>query len=175
MKLLEETNSNCYTATLQHCRLSKERKKRLQKSHLYCLDPFLDEDGVLRVGGCLRRSQLETAEKHPALLPKRHHLSKLVIKHHHTKVHHQGRQITHGAVRQAGFWIIGGHGMVAKTLSACVMCRKARGKMLTQHMANLPADRMEVTPPFTNVGFDVFGPWTIHTRRSRGGAMNSKR
>lgn len=42
-------------------------------------------------------------------------------------------------------------------------------------MADLPADRMEATPPFTNVGFDVFGPWKIRTRKLRGGAIDSKR
>ena len=42
-------------------------------------------------------------------------------------------------------------------------------------MADLPADRIEVTPPFTNVGFDVFGPWSIQTRKTRGGASSSKR
>ena len=42
-------------------------------------------------------------------------------------------------------------------------------------MADLPKDRLETPPPFTNVGFDVFGPWTVQTRKLRGGALNSKR
>jgi hypothetical protein len=42
-------------------------------------------------------------------------------------------------------------------------------------MADLPADRLEVGAPFTNVGFDVFGPWEVHTRKTRGGAAKSKR
>ena len=42
-------------------------------------------------------------------------------------------------------------------------------------MADLPKDRLEVAPPFTNVGLDVFGPWTICTRRTRSSAVNSKR
>lgn len=42
-------------------------------------------------------------------------------------------------------------------------------------MADLPAERIEVSPPFTNVGFDVFGPWPIQTRKTRGGIANSKR
>lgn len=42
-------------------------------------------------------------------------------------------------------------------------------------MADLPSDRLSMEPPFTNVGLDVFGPWTIVTRRTRGGAANSKR
>ena len=46
---------------------------------------------------------------------------------------------------------------------------------MEQRMADPPADRMEVAPPFTNVGFDVFGPWKIRSRKTRGGAANSKR
>jgi hypothetical protein len=42
-------------------------------------------------------------------------------------------------------------------------------------MADLPCERLETPPPFTNVGFDVFGPWSIQTRKLRGGAVNAKR
>ena len=42
-------------------------------------------------------------------------------------------------------------------------------------MADLPEDRITATPPFTNVGMDVFGPWTVVTRRTRGGTSDSKR
>ena len=42
-------------------------------------------------------------------------------------------------------------------------------------MAELPSDRLEEAPPFTYVGIDVFGPWSITTRRTRGGQANSKR
>ncbi|KAK3737865.1 hypothetical protein QZH41_007295, partial [Actinostola sp. cb2023] len=42
-------------------------------------------------------------------------------------------------------------------------------------MADLPKDRTEPSPPFTNVGIDVFGPWYVRTRKLRGGAANSKR
>lgn len=34
---------------------------------------------------------------------------------------------------------------------------------------------MEPGPPFTNVGLDVFGPWNIVTRRTRGWSAQSKR
>ena len=65
--------------------------------------------------------------------------------------------------------------MVAKELSSCEPWKKLRGPPLTQRMADLPADRTEVGPPFTNVGFDVFGPWTVQRRKMSGGATNSKR
>lgn len=47
--------------------------------------------------------------------------------------------------------------------------------MSNQFMADLPADRTDTSPPFTNVGFDVFGLWMIRTLKLRGGAVNSKR
>ena len=152
-----------------------ERKKSLKGSQLYLLDPFIDANGILRVGGRLRRAEMEYGEKHPAILPKDHHISQLIIRHYHEQVHHQGRQITSGTIRQAGYWLIGGHRMVAKVLGSCITCKKLRGPHLVQKMADLPTDRTEVGPPFTNVGFDVFGPWTISTRKTRGGAAQSKR
>lgn len=154
---------------------SKVKKESLKKSGLYDLDPFKDENGILRVGGRLRRSSLPLAEKHPVILPKAHHISKLLIRHYHQEVHHQGRSITHGAVRQAGYWVISGHSAVNSVLEKCVTCKKARGRPLEQKMSDLPEDRLEPTPPFTNVGIDVFGPWLIATRKLRGGASNSKR
>lgn len=42
-------------------------------------------------------------------------------------------------------------------------------------MADLPVDRLRMEPPFTNVGIDVFGPWMVTARRTRGGVANSKR
>ena len=146
-----------------------------KSSKLYRLDPFVDNNGVLRVGGRLRRATLEFGEKHPVLMPKKNHVADLITRHYHRQVHHQGRQITHGAIRQAGYWLIGGHNTVARELSKCVTCKKLRGPVIDQRMADLPADRMEVAPPFTNVGFDVFGPWMIRSRKTRGGAVNSKR
>lgn len=50
-----------------------------------------------------------------------------------------------------------------------------RGKPINQKMADLPKDRLTKSPPFTFVGVDVFGPWTIITRRTRGGSAHSKR
>lgn len=41
-------------------------------------------------------------------------------------------------------------------------------------MANLPIDRLMAEPPFMNVGLDVFGPWQVMTRKTRGGIVNNK-
>ena len=116
-------------------------------------------------------------EKHPAILPKNSHLAHLLINYHHESVHHQGRQITHEKIRQAGIWIVDANRMISKTINQCVTCRRLRGKLSShvQLMADLLSDRLDTPPPFTNVGFDVFGPWNIQTRKLRGGAVNAKR
>ena len=54
-------------------------------------------------------------------------------------------------------------------------CRKLRGKVCQQKTAGLPKDRVTISPPFTFVGVDVFCPWDVVTRRTRGGAANHKR
>ena len=91
----------------------------------------------------------------------------VVVHHYHNQVHHQGRQITHGAIRQAGYWLIGRHRTVARELSKCVVCKKLRGPLLDQRMADLPAEGTEVAPPFTNAGLDVFRQWKVRSRKTR--------
>lgn len=86
----------------------RETKTVPKSSNLLRLDPFLDQKGLC-VGGRLRNSTLEYQEKHPKVLPNGHHVSKLIIRHFHEKVHHQGRQITSRAVREAGYWVLGAH------------------------------------------------------------------
>ena len=45
--------------------IQSSAKKALKGSQLYRLDPFLDSHGILRVGGRLRRAQMEYNEKTP--------------------------------------------------------------------------------------------------------------
>ncbi len=42
-------------------------------------------------------------------------------------------------------------------------------------MSDLPPERLSVSPPFTYTGLDVFGPWTVVARCTRGGQAHSKR
>ncbi|XP_060782684.1 uncharacterized protein LOC132889877 [Neoarius graeffei] len=57
----------------------------------------------------------------------------------------------------------------------CVICRRLHGKLEQQQMADLPQERLKQELPFTYLGLDVFGPWEVVTRRTRGGSANSKR
>ena len=156
-------------------RCLKEGRPVPKSSPLSKLCPFIGSDHLLRVGGRLTRADLTSDESHPILIPGKHHVTQLVIRHFHEKVHHQGRHFTEGAVRSAGFWIVGGKRSISSTIFNCVTCRKLRGKQVQQIMADLPVDRLRTDPPFTYVGLDVFGPWSVTSRRTRGGEANAKR
>ena len=148
------------------CGVGRNKKNVLKRSsQLYKLDPFIDDDGVLRVGGRIRRANLHKDNKHPAILPKKSHITDLIICHYHKRVQHQGRGITLNEIRGSGYWIIGGSSLVAKHISKCTICRKVRGSTQEQKMADLPADRLEPTAPFTYSAVDFFGPFYIKEGR----------
>lgn len=60
-------------------------------------------------------------------------------------------------------------------IHSCVTCCRLRRGSETQKMADLPSDRLSAEPPFTNVGLDVFGPWSVLARKTMGGYAESKR
>ncbi|KAG7483457.1 hypothetical protein JOB18_048755 [Solea senegalensis] len=144
-------------------------------SPLRKLDPYMDKEGLLRIGGRLRHGALDVREQFPIVIPARNHIGKLLVRHYHEKVKHQGRVFTEGSIRIAGYWIVGAKRCINSILRKCVVCNKIRGRTVDQKMADLPSDRLNTEPPFTYVGLDVFGPWAVTTRRTRGGQANSKR
>lgn len=113
-----------------------------KSSPLWSLDPFLDSTSLLRVGGCLAAADLGPDEKRPLILPGHHHVTTLIVRHFHEQTQHQGRHFTEGAVRSAGYWILGGKRCINKVIFECIVCRKQRGKCEVQKMADLPPDRL---------------------------------
>lgn len=148
-------------------KIARERNLAVKKSScLYRLDPFLDENGVIRVGGRVRRANLPFATKHPVILPRKSHITDLLIRFWHAKVNHMGRGITQNELRQRGYWVVGGSSAVSNCISKCVTCRKMRGPLQIQKMADLPVDRVEPSAPFSYCAVDFFGPFPIKEKRS---------
>lgn len=144
------------------------------QSSLRKLRPVVDSSGLLRVGGRIAQLELGMDETNPIIIPGRHHLATLLVRQHHHAVKHQGRHFTEGAIRAAGFWIIGAKRCIASFLFNCVTCRKFRGKTEHQQMADLPAEWLQAAPPFTYVCVDVFRPWEVVSRCTRSGHADSK-
>ena len=145
---------------------AKQRKANMKTSRsLYKLDPFLDVNGILRVGGRLTRASLTDDTKFPIILPRNSHVTKLIVKHFHERTHHQGKGMTLNEVRSNGFWVVSGPSVVANTISSCVKCQRLRGAVQEQRMSDLPEDRLEPSPPFTYCAVDHFGPFIIKDGR----------
>ena len=72
-------------------KLQKQKKASIKNnSPIQCLDPF-SENGILRVGGRLRRADLPHETKHPAILPRKSHVTTLLIHDAHKQLGHAGR------------------------------------------------------------------------------------
>lgn len=53
------------------------------------------------------RQSIDTYEvTHPVILPRKGHVTQLIIQHFHERVKHQGRGITTNELRSNGYWII---------------------------------------------------------------------
>ncbi|XP_071477081.1 uncharacterized protein [Diadema antillarum] len=148
------------------CRDERDHRRRVKRSsRLHKLDPFIDENGLLRVGGRLCRAEGSFEVKHPVILPQKGHVTDLIIRHCHQQTAHQGRGITVNQLRLNGFWVIGCSTVVSRLIRKCVICNKLRGVTQSQKMSDLPKDRVEPAPPFTYSGMDCFGPWVIREGR----------
>ncbi|XP_055385902.1 uncharacterized protein LOC129614944 [Condylostylus longicornis] len=71
------------------------RKKKLihANSRLTRLNPFLDQNGILRMGSRLRHADLNYDEKFPIILPDRSHFVRLLLEKIHRETLHGGAQL----------------------------------------------------------------------------------
>ncbi|XP_076384154.1 uncharacterized protein LOC143262078 [Megalopta genalis] len=150
----------------QELRDLKTDKQLNSKSKLLPLSPFIDERGILRVGGRLQNSNLPFEQMHPILLPRSSHVTDLIIRESHVQNHHSGLTATLYLVRQL-YWPIDGKNITRKIIRQCVKCFRCNPPMTNYVMGNLPAARVLESRPFTNVGVDCCGPFYIKERRYR--------
>ena len=133
-----------------------DTKLKQRGSSIENLNPFLDNKGVLRVGGRLRNNE-DQSTTHPIILPKNCKISTRLVEHYHSKVQHCGRTTTINEVRSNGFWIINVNGITREVINKCIQCRYLRRKTSEQKMADLPSERVISEGPFTYSGIDMFG------------------
>ena len=145
-------------------RLNNKRAISL-KSNILNLNPFTDQNGIMRVGGRIQNSNLSFSKKHPILLNKNDQLTNIIIDHYHLKYFHASCRMLKSILLQ-NFWIIGSTSAIKKRIYNCVVCIRLRASTAQQIMGNLPSDRIIPSRPFKKCGVDYAGP--ILTKRSRG-------
>jgi hypothetical protein len=70
-----------------------EQQEVATTSSLKTLHPFIDQEGLLRVGGRLQQSTLPYQAIHQTILPPNHHFKKLIVSAEHIRLHHAGPQL----------------------------------------------------------------------------------
>ncbi|XP_037047939.1 uncharacterized protein LOC119082532 [Bradysia coprophila] len=163
------TQAECFETEIELCLFGDELPR---KSKLLPLRPFLDSDGILRVGGRLSNSDLPFESKHPIILPKRHHLTKLLIEQAHDLTLHGGPSLMSAFLNK--FWIFGRSQQIRKVVSSCIKCYPFNCKPQQQVMADLPRNRVTPNRVFSHSGVDFAGPVTVKNfiGRSRGKYAN---
>ena len=144
---------------------SSNKRGKKSEGRFRKLNPFIDEEGILRVGGRLSNAQEDVAFRFPAIIPKGTVCTKRLVEWHHKQVAHRGKHTTVCKIREEGWWIISAGKEVGAVVFKCVRCKWLRGKFLEQMMANLPISRTTIEPPFTYCGVDLFGPMLVKEGR----------
>ncbi|XP_031635226.1 uncharacterized protein LOC116348388, partial [Contarinia nasturtii] len=150
------------------CLQGKQHNKLPRSNAFLSLSPFVDEAGILRVGGRLRNANMPFEAKHQILLPKHHSITALIIKDCHERCLHGAPKLTESVFRQK-FWVTQSYSTIKSVLHRCVKCFKVNPKSLTQFMGDLPAAR--ITPgqkPFTSTAVDYTGAVLIKLLSGRG-------
>ena len=83
--IISEVERSVYS---EEIRTMREKTELKSNSRLRGLDPFIDDEGIIRVGGRLQCSSLSFEVRCPIVLPQRGHVTSLIIGHHHAATQH---------------------------------------------------------------------------------------
>ena len=125
--------------------------------------PYIDNDGLIRVGGRLRESELKC--KHPYIISGDHVIAAAIVRDVHGMAH-IGVEWVMSKIRRE-FWLIKGRRLVKRLIRNCVICKRLFAKPNTELMADLPAAHVEAgQPAFNCCGIDAFGPFYVKYGRA---------
>ncbi|XP_055543010.1 uncharacterized protein LOC129728587 [Wyeomyia smithii] len=162
-----DTKSASYLATkcvqqlgqLQSCQGLKRGRP------LHQLNPFQDENGLVRVGGRSQQSELSFDSMHPILFPRNSILIAYILLHSHQENLHCGPQLRLASVRRH-FWILRGISATRKVCQNFVVCDRTWSARIVPQMRQLPANCLQPLLPFSITGVDYAGPVNIFGRRT---------
>lgn len=138
-----------------------KRKKVLPKQHqMSALSPYLDERGLMRVGGRLQKAALSNNSAHPLLLSTRSHTVVLLVRQTHQLLLHACPSTVMSTLASS-YHIPRLKCLLRKISRCCIPCQKAYARTLEQLMGELPSTRAQPARPFSIIGLDFAGPILI--------------
>uniref|UniRef100_A0A2S2Q4Z5 Integrase zinc-binding domain-containing protein n=1 Tax=Sipha flava TaxID=143950 RepID=A0A2S2Q4Z5_9HEMI len=135
-----------------------------KRSKLKLLCPFIDEYGILRVGGRLNNLQTTDVDKrNPILLPAQSKLTSLIFTYEHYRQLHVGPQALLASIRE-NYWPMNGRNIARTIVNKCIICFKTKPYTFQPIMGDLPKSRVQPGRAFAITGVDFACP--IKTKTS---------
>ncbi|XP_055614826.1 uncharacterized protein LOC129761144 [Toxorhynchites rutilus septentrionalis] len=179
LSVAEMRKSKVAVVKLVQAEAFPEDRQRLKRGHtvsskspLRLLNPFLDNEGLVRVGGRLNLSDAPYDVKHQIVVPGFHPFTQLLLKHHHRKLVHGGITMTLSVVRDE-FWPLNGRKAVRSAIRKCYECCRANPKPIQQPIGQLPVARVTANEAFACTGVDYCGPIYLKPIHRRTAARKS--
>lgn len=166
--LIKMAQRECFSHEIDTLSKGKSLKP---KSHILSLSPFIDDIGVLRVGGRLKNAAIQYEKKHPALLDSKHNFTKILMTADHLRLGHAGPQLLLCSFREQ-FWPIGGRTLARSIVRKCIICKRFKAKTLNPYFGDLPTNRVTEFYPFQICGTDFAGPFMISSKKGRGNRVS---
>ncbi|XP_068757963.1 uncharacterized protein [Montipora capricornis] len=142
-------------------RMLAQGKNLPPSSKLLQLRPVFDEDELVRCDERLRYTEFVPHDtRFPIILPRRHWVTTLIVKHYHEKGYHASGTNQTLADLSSRFWIIAAREEILAWEKNCMECRRRKAKPASQVMAPLP--RIKVKEPlraFSRIAVDFAGPF----------------
>lgn len=131
-------------------------------SILCSLLPHIDEDGLIRMTG--RLSLVETLPhnvRYPIILPRRHHVTRLIVKQYHENSNHVAGTNHLLALISEKYWLVHGREEIRDCEKSCLVCKRRTAKAAQQIMAPLPKERASTLSlrAFNKIAVDYAGPF----------------
>lgn len=161
LKVYQLVQHEAFSQEINNLKQNKPCSMRIQR-----LSPFLDETGTIRVGGRLKHSSGDYDVKHPVILPKNHHVVKLIVDHYHLKYLHAPPQLLQSLLVQH-VWILSARSLIRSRVFKCIKCFRVKPKNKTPLMGDLPEPRVAPSRPFLDSGVDFCGPFIAKAHNLR--------
>jgi ABC-type transporter MlaC component len=159
-----------------------EKGGMILKGPLKKLTPFIDGEGILRVGGRIKDRVIPFNSAHPMILQKLNipqqiagkdvnvmPLTKKILWDMHIRSMHGGNSKMKSFLATK-YYVLNAEHAIKFIIKNCVKCAKFAGENAKQLMGNIPRLRMTPSPPFYLASLDYAGPFGIVSstrRRSR--------